>query len=133
MPVGTTSWETFLRPDRIVAVIVAAVLGGLIIGFAVRLLVKLVTGQRLPGYLQNVFRLLGAIICGWIAAFMPLGGGGFGFGSGEIKLRGQQYEAERFVRGGEIGRERQGDLSFIPRLGIGLFGFVASTQPRGCE
>ena len=56
----------------------------------------------------------------------------FGFGRGEIEVGCQQYEAERFVRSGEIGRERQGGLRCVPRLGIGLVGF-RPTQPGGGE
>src|SRR5882724_3845081 len=52
----------------------------------------------------------------------------FGFGSGEIKIRCQQYEAKRFVRSREIGRERQGSFGCVPCLGISFFCF-SSTQP----
>ena len=56
----------------------------------------------------------------------------FGFGCGEIEVGCHQDEAERFMRSGEIGRERQGSLRCVPRLGVGFVGFSA-TQPGGGE
>ena len=54
----------------------------------------------------------------------------FGFGSGKINIRCQQYVAECFARSREIGRERQGSLGCVPRLGKSFFGFGSATQPR---
>jgi hypothetical protein len=78
---------------KILAVVGGAVLGGLFTGLLVQLLVKALTAQKLPRYPLMLFRLLGAILAGWLVALFVFGGGGpglgglggGGFGSGEQK------------------------------------------------
>jgi hypothetical protein len=93
-------WPVFAQtPDvvglvvKVLAVVGGAVLGGLFTGLLVQLLVKALTAQKLPRYPLLIFRVLGAVLCGWLVALFVFGGGGpglgglggGGFGSGEQK------------------------------------------------
>jgi len=62
------------------AVVGGAVLGALITGMLSQLLVKALTGQKLPRYPLLVMRVLGGILAGWLVVLFVFGGGGTGFG-----------------------------------------------------
>ncbi len=67
-------------PIKVLAVVGAAVLGGLLLGLAVQLVVKALTAQRLPYWALQATRLGGAVVTGWIVALILFGSGGGGWG-----------------------------------------------------
>jgi hypothetical protein len=95
-----TNWSVFAQtPDAVglvvkaLAVVGGAVLGGLFTGLLVQLLVKALLAQKVPRYPLLAFRVLGAVLAGWLVALFVFGGGGpglgglggGGFGSGDQK------------------------------------------------
>jgi hypothetical protein len=82
-----TGWSVFAQAPEAVGLVVkglavlgGAVLGGLLTGLLVQLLVKALTAQKLPRYLLQAFRLIGALLAGWLVALFVFGGGGSGLG-----------------------------------------------------
>ncbi len=75
---------------RILAVAGAAAVGGLLIGLITQGLSRMLTTRPVPRMPLNIIRVLGAIVCGWVAYLLLIGGsggsGGWGglwpFGSG---------------------------------------------------
>jgi hypothetical protein len=63
---------------KVLAVIGGGVVGGLIVGWLVRVLTLLLTGQKLPRAVHWLFRVLGALIVGWLTWWYVFGGGGLG-------------------------------------------------------
>jgi hypothetical protein len=88
---------------RGLAVVGAAVLGGLLLGLLTQLVVKAMTTRKLPPWPLNTVRLLGAVASGWLVALWLFGGGGpgvggtggWGFGSGTGRGEGDQKAAEK--------------------------------------
>jgi hypothetical protein len=62
------------------AIIGGGVVGGLLVGWLVRMLVLMFTTRQLPKALHWIFRLLGAILVGWLTWLYVFGGGGTGLG-----------------------------------------------------
>jgi hypothetical protein len=67
---------------RILAVAGAAAVGGLTIGLITQGLSRLLTTRPVPRIPLNIVRVLGAIVCGWLAALLLFGGGPGGIGGG---------------------------------------------------
>ena len=65
---------------KVLAVIGGGVLGGLVVGWLLRVVVLLFSGQKLPGWLHWLFRLLGGALIGWLTWLYVFGGGGSGIG-----------------------------------------------------
>ena len=73
---------------RILAVAGAAAVGGLTVGLVTQGLSRLLTTKPVPRIPLNVVRLLGAVVCGWLATLLLFGGGPGGFGGGGWSLFG---------------------------------------------
>jgi hypothetical protein len=80
---------------KVLAVVGGAVLGGLFTGLLAQLLVKALTAQKLPRFPLLLFRLLGAILAGWLVAHYGFSGGGplFGGPGGRDSGPGEQKDA----------------------------------------
>lgn len=67
-------------PVKLLAVIGAFTLGGLLGGWAVSLTAKFAFNQRVPNWLAWTMRLLIGFVAGWVAWLCLFGNGGGGFG-----------------------------------------------------
>src|SRR5262245_49980831 len=67
-------------PVKVLAVIGAAVLGGLGLGLLVRPLIKALRAQNVPYWPLRGVRLGGALVAGWLVALWLFGAGGGGIG-----------------------------------------------------
>src|SRR5262249_17174376 len=74
------SFENVGYLEKGLAVLGGAVLGGFLVGFLVRVIVKAVSAQKVPPKIMLVVRLLGAVAAGWLVARWVWGGGGPGIG-----------------------------------------------------
>jgi hypothetical protein len=112
-PVWAWSLERLAQPQTVLAIVGGAALGGLLTGFVVRMIVKATTAQNMPRGLQNLFRVLGGVIAGWVVALFVLGtgGGGAGEGPGE-KDKGTFVSKDTPAQKDQTrGPERRGTLS----------------------
>jgi hypothetical protein len=76
----TSAGEALGFGAKVLAVVGGAVLGAWLVGLAVRLLVKALSGQTVPNGALMVVRLLAAVACGWLVAILLFGGTGTGWG-----------------------------------------------------
>jgi len=69
-------------PVKVLAIIGAAAVGGLLLGFVVQLVARTGLGRPLPSWAAWIFRVLGGVASGLIVASL-LSGGGEGMGGGD--------------------------------------------------
>ena len=69
---------------RILAVVGTAAVGGFLIGLITQALSRMMTTRPIPRLPLNIIRVLGAIVCGWIAYLLLIGGSGGGSGWGGL-------------------------------------------------
>src|SRR5436189_272771 len=67
-------------PVKILAVIGAAAVGALGLGWLTQAIVRLSAGQQMPPWLVWTVRGLGGVACGWLAALWLFSSGGDGIG-----------------------------------------------------
>lgn len=65
---------------KVLAILGAALIGAVIIGYVARLFTTLISGRTMPRWAQKISQLMGAITFGILAAFWVYGGGGTGIG-----------------------------------------------------
>jgi hypothetical protein len=75
--------------EKVLAVLASALLGGFLVGLLLQVLVKAVSGQKVPRRILQVMRLLGAVAAGLLVAALLGGGGGWGWGRGSGGLGGK--------------------------------------------
>ena len=75
-------------PVKILAVIGAFTLGGVLGGWAVALTAKFAFNQKVPNWLAWTMRLLTGLVAGWVAWLWLFGAGGGGFGGSGVGLGG---------------------------------------------
>jgi hypothetical protein len=100
---------------RVLAVAGAAAVGGLVLGLVTQGLSRMLTTRPVPRVPLNIIRVLGAVVCGWLAYLLVfgmglggLGGGGgsslFG-GAGSGGGTGKEAAPAATGRQGETGRD----------------------------
>lgn len=73
-------YEMLSHPDKLLAIVGGAALGGFGLGFLVQLFVRGWTGQQMPRWTTMTLRTAAAIVSGWLVALWVFGGGGGGMG-----------------------------------------------------
>jgi hypothetical protein len=83
-------YEMLSHPDKLLAIVGGAALGGFSLAFLVQLFVRGWTGQQMPRWVTMTLRATGGLLSGWLVALWMFAGGGggmggpggFGFGTG---------------------------------------------------
>jgi hypothetical protein len=74
------AYEMFGHPEKLLAVVGGAALGGLCVGFLVQVIVRGWTGQQVPRWVLMTLRAVAAVASGWLVALWLFSGGGGGMG-----------------------------------------------------
>jgi len=74
------AYEMFAHPEKLLAVVGGAAVGGLGVGFLVQVIVRGWTGRQVPRWVMMTLRGVAGVASGWLVALWLFSGGGGGMG-----------------------------------------------------
>ena len=84
---------------RILVVLGGALVGGLLVGFLARVLLKLLTTRSMPLWMVRFLRLVGGVAGGWLVFLFVWSGGGGGSSRGSYSSGSRRLTSRLLLRG----------------------------------